>query len=208
MAPSTPLVPSAITGLILAGGLSRRMNKQEKSFIPLAEKSLLAHVYERLAPQVGEVVLSANGDHARFAQFNLEVIGDKRDGFFGPLAGIEAAFLAHKADWLLSIPVDTPFFPLDLAKKMCQSTQGRDIPVVAQSFARLHPVITLWPRSVLPRLTQALDSQQLKLHDWFLDQEHIKLDFASEIKGQDPFFNINRPTDKQSAEGYFTNLNK
>ncbi|MBF0446010.1 MAG: molybdenum cofactor guanylyltransferase [Magnetococcales bacterium] len=208
MAPSSHLVPSAVTGLILAGGLSRRMNKQEKSFLLLAGKSLLAHVYERLAPQVGNTVISANGDPSRFVNFNLEVIVDKRDGFFGPLAGVEAAFLAHKTDWLLSVPVDTPFFPLDLAKKMCLTVQGRDIPVVAQSFGRLHPVITLWPRTVLPKLTAALDSQKLKLHDWFLNQEHIKLDFDSYIEGQDPFFNINRPSDKQTAEGYFTNLQK
>ncbi|MBF0194830.1 MAG: molybdenum cofactor guanylyltransferase [Magnetococcales bacterium] len=208
MSQSSPLNPSSITGLILAGGLSWRMNKQEKSFLKLAGKPLIAHVYDKLALQVGEVVISANGDPSRFSSFNSQVIADKRKGSFGPLAGIEAAFLSHKADWLLSVPVDTPFFPQDLAKKMCQSAQGRDVPVVAKSFLRLHPVVALWPRSVLPKLSAALDSQKLKLHDWFLQQEHIKLDFTVETEDQDPFFNINRPSDKLSADRYFLNSKK
>ncbi|MBF0384030.1 MAG: molybdenum cofactor guanylyltransferase [Magnetococcales bacterium] len=196
--PTSP-APADITGVILAGGLSRRMNRQEKSFLSLGGNSLLAHVYERLLPQVGKVVLNANGDPARFAHFDLQVIPDKRQGFLGPLAGIEGAFLSLDTDWLLSIPVDTPFFPLDLAKKMSQSTKGREVPVVAKSNSRLHPVVTLWPRAVLPKLSAALDAKQLKLQQWFLQQEHIKLDFACEPDGQDPFFNINRPEDLNRA---------
>jgi molybdenum cofactor guanylyltransferase len=171
------------------------MNHREKAFLPLAGKPLLAHVLERLAPQVGEVVINANGDPARFIPFKLPVVADRRSGFLGPLAGIEAAFLSHHADWLLSIPVDTPFFPHDLAAKMCQAVQGEDIPVVAKSGGRLHPVVTLWPRSVLTKLTTALDAKQLRLHDWFKHQEHKQLSFDGKKGERDPFFNINRPED-------------
>jgi molybdenum cofactor guanylyltransferase len=193
-------VPASITGLILAGGLSRRMNNREKAFLPLAGKPMLSHVLTRLTPQVGTVVLNANGDPARFAAFNRPVVADVRPGFLGPLAGIEAAFLSLNVDWLLSVPVDTPFFPKDLAAQMCQMAQGGEVPVVVESAGRLHPVLALWPRGILGDLTKVLDAKQLRLHDWFEHQEHRRLSIPIEEGGEDPFFNINRPDEQVLAE--------
>ncbi|MBF0446650.1 MAG: molybdenum cofactor guanylyltransferase [Magnetococcales bacterium] len=192
--------PLTITGLILAGGRSRRMGETDKAFIELDERPMLAHVLDRLEPQVAQVVISSNKDPACFALYQKSVLADGRGGFQGPLAGIEAAFMALDAEWVLSIPVDTPFFPKDLAVRMCQAAQDVPLPVVAESENRLHPVIALWPRSVLPSLIRTLDVQQLKLQDWFAEQKHHRLVFESDEQGNDPFFNINRPEDLALAE--------
>jgi molybdenum cofactor guanylyltransferase len=200
--------PSSLTGLILAGGLSRRMNRQEKAFLPLAGRPLLAHVLARLSPQVGEVVLNANGDPDRFAAYGKLVVADRYTGFLGPLAGIEGAFHALEADWLLSVPVDTPFFPQDLAEKMCQEAQGGEVPVVAESGGRLHPVVTLWPRTILPELEVALEEKRLKLHDWFEGLEYRRLSFDAIEGGIDPFFNINTPEAQIWAENRLKNKKK
>ncbi|MBF0448758.1 MAG: molybdenum cofactor guanylyltransferase [Magnetococcales bacterium] len=192
--------PLTITGLILAGGRSRRMGATDKAFIELAKRPMLAHVLDRLEPQVAQVVISSNEDPACFSPFQKTVIADGRGGFQGPLAGIEAAFMTLDTDWLLSVPVDTPFFPKDLAGRMCQAAQNESLPVVAESDNRLHPVITLWPRSVLPFLIHSLDTQQLKLHDWFAKQKHHRVVFDRDEQGNDPFFNVNRPEDLALAE--------
>lgn len=176
------------------------MQGREKAFIALAGKPLLSHVLQRLLPQVAAVVINANGDPARFVDYGQRVVADKRNGFLGPLAGVEAAFATLESDWLLSIPVDTPFFPADLAIKMSQLASKEGVPVVAESGGRLHPVITLWPRSILPKISAALDNKELKLNDWFANHEHAKLCFASEPGSIDPFFNINRPEDQARAE--------
>ncbi|MBF0455701.1 MAG: molybdenum cofactor guanylyltransferase [Magnetococcales bacterium] len=192
--------PSSLTGLLLAGGLSRRMENQEKAFLPLLDRPMLAHVLARLTPQVGEAVLNANGDPDRFKAFRCRVVADRRQGFLGPLAGVEAAFLTLACDWLLSVPVDTPFFPENLAEKMCEVAQEEAMPVVAQSLGRLHPVITLWPRSILPQLTHALDTKQLRLHDWLAKYPHKVCFFGENREGEDPFFNINTQADRSQAE--------
>lgn len=187
------------TGLILAGGLSRRMQGQEKALITLAGRPLLAHVLDRLTPQVTDVVINANGDAGRFASFGRRVIADHRPGFCGPLAGIEAALLAlEETDYLLSVPIDTPFLPLDLAERLCAVAQakGDTKPVVVQGGERVHPVMALWPKAVLPRISAALDARRFKLQDWFRQTPHHMLP----IREEDLLFNINTQDDLRQAE--------
>ncbi|MBF0162311.1 MAG: molybdenum cofactor guanylyltransferase MobA [Magnetococcales bacterium] len=197
---------SQVVGLILAGGLARRMGSgADKALLPLAGRPLLAHVMERLSPQVERVVVSANGDPARLAAFGAPVVADLRDGYQGPLAGIEAAFVATDAEWILSVAVDLPFLPTDLLAKMQEPVrQDSDhTMVVAQSAGQCHYVVALWPRRVLPPLTETLVRQQFSLRDWFRQHPHQQRVFAPLADGTDPFFNINRPADLQTAEALY-----
>src|SRR5690242_6663170 len=108
-----------VVGVILAGGQSRRMGGTDKAFLPLAGRPLIAHVIERLRPQVDAVVVNSNGDPARFADFGLEVIADAIGGFQGPLAGILTGMQwarrhARNARWIATAAADTPFLPRDV----------------------------------------------------------------------------------------------
>lgn len=209
-----PSVRSRIGGLdgvALAGGLSRRMEGREKAFLTLGKEPILHRLLLRFSPQVGEVVLSANGDAERFADTGLRVIPDARPDYPGPLAGVEAAFLAlPKAEWLLSVAVDLPFLPLDLAATLWAASEegGKKEPVTVSSARRLHPVVTLWPRSVLPDLTAYLDAGERRLMAWFDGRPHRVVDFPVPEGGPDPFLNLNRPEDLERAEAIIAKLER
>ncbi len=147
-----------ITGLVLAGGLSRRMQMVasgpepvDKALIPCAGKPLIAWTLQRLQPQVDEVLINCNRRHEVFAAMGHQVLGDKLEGFAGPLAGMHAALheLAHRseraitAQWLLTVPCDCPFFPEDLAQSMLASAKEDSELVVARSPEADQPVFLL-----------------------------------------------------------------
>ncbi|MEO5340333.1 MAG: molybdenum cofactor guanylyltransferase [Magnetococcus sp. MYC-9] len=201
--PATGCAPPPITGLILAGGLARRMGGQgDKAWLPLAGRPLLAHVLQRLTPQLDRLVISAHGDLDRFAPFGLPVIADVRRERLGPLAGVEAAFAATDAEWILSVAVDLPFLPANLLEKMCHPLPQMAPAecVVAASADRCHWVVALWPRAATQRLTAALAKGESSLQEWFHHHPHHKVWFAPSGDAPDPFFNINRPADLQTAE--------
>lgn len=205
---SVPVSAKEITGLILAGGQARRMGVgKDKAFISLAGRTLLEHVLARFSPQVEQVVISANGDPSRFSACGLPVIADVRQGFHGPLAGIEAAFAATEAAWILSVAVDLPFLPRNLVEKMLQSSlqPPLGLPVIAQSANRCHYVVSLWPRSAMDTLQPALENGQLSLYGWFDNNPHKQVAFSPVGDGPDPFFNINRPEDLRVAANVLMN---
>ena len=145
------------TGLLLAGGQSRRMSdafaagRGDKGLLDLSGKPMLGHVIERLAPQAGRLVINANGDPARFASFNLPVVPDTIEGYAGPLAGILAGLRwsivnAPDATHVVSVSTDAPFLPADLVTKLQQGLANASGSIaLAQSGGELHPVIGLWP---------------------------------------------------------------
>ncbi|MBF0190162.1 MAG: molybdenum cofactor guanylyltransferase [Magnetococcales bacterium] len=180
-------------GVVLAGGRSRRMAGTEKIFLPFLNGLLLTRILERFVPQVASVWLSANGDPVRLARFGVPVIGDVRPDQPGPLAGVEAAFLATGADWIVTVPVDAPFLPTDLLRRLNTEKNKEDQPVVAASAGRIHPVVCLWPRGVLSSLSAALESGNRRLLDWFAGHPHRVIEFASRVGEPDPFFNVNDP---------------
>ena len=186
-------------GVILAGGLSRRMGA-EKALLSLAGRPLLAHVAERLGPQVDALVLNANGDPARFAAFGLPVAADPVPGHAGPLAGILAGLLWARvnrpaARLVATVPVDTPFFPHDLVSRLAAASEGGTRIAVAASDGRLHQVFGVFPVALADNLESFIaTSGSLKVMDWLGRQNAATVDFPAESP-VGPFFNINTPAD-------------
>jgi len=142
-----------ILGLILAGGAGRRLGGVDKAFSPLHGRPMIELVLERLAPQTEVLAISANGDPARFAAFGLPVLDDGVNAGKGPLAGLAAGLewaAAQNADALLTVPVDTPFVPLDLADRLHRP------PAVAFGANRVHHLVALWPASARAVLADSL----------------------------------------------------
>ena len=198
-----------IAGIILAGGLSRRMGGGDKPLGALAGRPLLDHVIARLKPQVGPLALNANGDPSRFSSFGLPVVPDTVEGFAGPLAGIlaglEWAAANTAARRIITVAGDTPFFPDDLVAHSVEASAGRpDIIAVASSEGRWHPTFALWPVDFAASLRRALvDQDERRVKAFIEGHDHVAVDLAiPEVEGiaYDPFLNINTPQDLAEAE--------
>ncbi len=193
-----------IVGVILAGGQSTRMGGGDKSLLDLGDKPLLAHVIERLSPQVESLAINANGDPTRFDMFALPVVADSIDGFAGPLAGVLAGldWAAGKgADYIATAAADTPFFPENLVATM-QTKLTPDTPLAMamtpdpdRKFAR-HPTFGLWPVILREDLRTALQNDIRKVIQWTEPHGCAKVMF-NEINA---FFNVNTPDDMIKAE--------
>jgi molybdenum cofactor guanylyltransferase len=205
MPPETGRRPSHAVGLLLAGGLSRRMGGGDKCLRPLAGKPILAHILERMRPQVSQLVLNANGDPARFADFGLPVVADSIEGFAGPLAGILAGldWTAENAPGIamvISVPSDAPFLPRDLAECLVTAARAEAADIVlAASGGQQHPVVGLWPVALRDDLRHALVAEDIRKVDIFTQRYRTaEVDFP--VEPVDPFFNTNRPEDLAEAE--------
>jgi molybdopterin-guanine dinucleotide biosynthesis protein A len=193
---------SPVTGVVLAGGLSRRMGGGDKGLLELAGKPMLRHVIERLAPQVGAMIINANGDPARFADFRIPVVADTVAGFVGPLAGVLAGMrwsAANAADarWIVTAPGDAPLLPRDLVERMLQAVAEReDTIALAQSGGELHPVIGLWPIALVQDLEEQLRAGVRKVLHWTDRHGTVPVPFpCARMCGLsiDPFYNANTP---------------
>jgi len=193
-----------IAGILLAGGQSRRMGGGDKGLLDLCGRPMIAHVIERLAPQVGEnLMINANGDPARFAPFGLPVVADTISGHVGPLAGALtgmrwAAEQPSPATHILTVSTDAPLVPVDLADRLSAAlhkAQGKGV-ALARSDGHLHPVIGLWPVPLADDLEAALTEGVRKVLHWTDRHGTLGVDFEpAEIAGRqiDPFFNANTP---------------
>ncbi|NRG18345.1 molybdenum cofactor guanylyltransferase MobA [Rhizobiales bacterium] len=201
-----------VVGCVLAGGLARRMGGGDKTLKKLAGRPMLAHVIERLSPQVRRVMLNANGDPDRFSHFGLPVEADPVEGFAGPLAGVLAGLEWVKAnepdaEFVVSVAGDTPFFPGDLVTRLLSSgLSPRDI-VLARSDEGMHPVFGLWPVSVTDDLRDFLENGETRKVLAFVDRHpnrSARFDAVStETDTFDPFFNINTPEELEIAEALY-----
>lgn len=192
---------SRIAGLILAGGLSRRMGGGDKCLLEVAGETLLDRAVARLRPQVGCLALNANGDPRRFAPRPLPVLADCVPGFPGPLAGILTGLRWAQglgADWCLTIPGDTPLFPLDLAQRL-QLAIGNGAPAaIAASNGRPHPVFGLWPVTWITKLDESLAGNRLGV--WKFAQEMGAAEVSWDTIPHDPFLNANTEIDVAELE--------
>ncbi|ODR97164.1 hypothetical protein AUC70_12910 [Methyloceanibacter stevinii] len=182
------------------------MGGGDKSLLPLSDRPVLAEVVDRLAPQVGPLVLSANGDPGRFAAFGLPVVPDTLEGFHGPLAGIEAGLSWVRAEcpgvaFAVTVPGDTPFIPADLVTRLADG-KGTAAMAVAVSAVGLHPVVGLWPVGIADALADALARGERRASQFVREEGAAEVSFAPvSIAGSevDPFFNINTSEDLDYA---------
>ncbi|MCZ6605461.1 MAG: molybdenum cofactor guanylyltransferase MobA [Alphaproteobacteria bacterium] len=200
-----------VLGVLLAGGASRRMGGGDKCLMPLAGRALLDHVIERVAPQVDRLVLSANGDPNRFAEYGLTVIadapaGNEGDALLGPLAGIAAAleWAADQAQaWpvIATFPTDAPFLPRDLVARMAAAAAAMQADLAcAAGGGRAQPVIGLWPTALRHDLKAALAEGLRKVDQWTARYRLAEVAFEVGEGVPDPFFNVNRAEDLAQAE--------
>lgn len=201
MTDETPPTP----GVILAGGLARRMGGGDKPMREIGRRTILDHVVARLAPQCDGLVLNANGDPARFASYGLPVVADSVAGHPGPLAGVLAAldWTAENrpgARWVVSVAGDCPFLPADLVKRFHAARAGDDAEiVVAASGGRTHPVIGLWSVALRDQLRHALVEEGLrKVGAWAARYRLATVAWPTDPL--DPFFNANTADDLAEAE--------
>ncbi len=194
-----------VLGVLLAGGLARRMGGGDKPLKTLAGRTILDHVIERLAPQCAGLVINANGDPDRFARWRLPVAADSVDGFAGPLAGILAGldWAAHHQPAIthvVSVAADTPFIPRDLVKRFVAeiAASGAEL-AVAASGGWSHPVIGLWPVTIREVLRHALVVENERKIDRFTARFQLATVTWS-VDPIDPFFNANEPADLAEAE--------
>ncbi len=197
-----------IAGVILAGGLARRMGGGDKALMRLGGETLLARVIARLTTQVGEIVLNANGDSERFAEFGLPVVADTVDDFAGPLAGVLAGMrwaAARGHTHVASAAGDTPFFPADLVARLAQAAQsgGQPIAMAATNDPERglseHPTFGLWPVVLADNLEQALTVGNMrKVIVW--TSRHGCARAVFDAGAEFPFFNVNTPEDMIEAE--------
>jgi molybdenum cofactor guanylyltransferase len=192
-------------GLVLAGGLARRMGGGDKAMIRIGGATILERVLDRLRPTCTELLLNANGDPGRFACFNLPVIADGVPDFAGPLAGILAgldwtATHAPGISYVVSAPGDCPFLPPDLVERLHRARSETNLPLAcARSGEWRHPVIGLWPIALREDLRSALRAEGLRKIELWTARHGIAIaDWPSHPV--DPFFNVNTPEDAALAE--------
>jgi molybdenum cofactor guanylyltransferase len=194
-----------VLGLVLAGGLARRMGGGDKPLVRIGGMAILDRVLARLQPQCDRIILNANGDPARFASTGLPVVPDDVPGFAGPLAGILAgldwaAEHAPGTEWIASVPGDCPFLPKDLVTRLAAVRAANGLPLAcARSGEWRHPVVGLWPTALRDDLRRALTAEGLrKIEVWTARHGVAVADWPSEPV--DPFFNVNTPEDAAAAE--------
>src|SRR5882672_1901866 len=192
-------------GLILAGGLARRMGGGDKARIRIGGVTILGRVIACLAPQCSAIIINANGDLGRFADTGLPVVPDSVPDFAGPLAGVLAGLdwaAAHAPDVadLVSVPRDCPFLPVDLVERLETARKAAKQPLAcARSGDWRHPVVGLWPVRLRDDLRKALIDEGLhKIEAWTARHGIAIAEWPD--APVDPFFNINTPEDVAAAE--------
>jgi molybdopterin-guanine dinucleotide biosynthesis protein A len=197
--------PLQTLGVILAGGLARRMGGGDKPMREIGGRSILDHVIERFSPQCAPLILNANGDPARFASFGFPVVADTIADYPGPLAGVLAALDWAAANqpqiqWVASVAGDCPFLPRDLVVRFHDARLKDDAQlVVAASAGRSHPVIGLWSVALRDELRHALVEEGMrKVGQWAARYKLATVTWSAEPV--DPFFNANTVEDLSEAE--------
>jgi molybdopterin-guanine dinucleotide biosynthesis protein A len=190
---------SAVTGLVLAGGLGRRMGGVDKGLVELDGKPMVAHVLARLAPQVDSVLINANQNIDRYATFGPPVVPDRIEGFAGPLAGLHAGLSAASTPLLVTVPCDSPFLPLDLVERLRTALDAaRAQLAVARTGDQAQPVFSMVRREVLEDLAQFLAGGGRKIDAWYARLNVVEVAFDDEAEA---FANINTREELSGFQG-------
>jgi len=187
-----------ITGLVLAGGMGRRMGGVDKGLVPFQGKPLVAHVIERLQPQVDDILVNANRELATYEKFGYPVVPDAIGGFAGPLAGLHTGMTAAAHELIATVPCDSPFLPADLIARLLSALQAQHADLaVAKTGNQPHPVFCLCRRALLPNLTQFLENGGRKIDAWYAGVKTVEVPFDDE---EHAFANINTPEELSCLE--------
>lgn len=186
-----------IIGIVLAGGMGRRMGSVDKGLQILRGEPLIAHVLRRFAPQVDEVIINANRNAAAYAGFGPRVVADAVGGFAGPLAGLHAGMSATDAGLVATAPCDSPFLPPDLVSRLrgALEAQRADL-AVAKTGEQPHPVFVVARRALLPDLARFLENGGRKIDAWYAAHAVAEVSFDDQA---DAFRNINTPEELRQA---------
>lgn len=188
---------AGVTGLILAGGLGMRMGGADKGLELFNGRPLIAWALERLAPQVGEVLISANRNLARYAQFGPRVVPDVLAGQAGPLAGLHRGLMEASGAVAVTVPCDAPSFPADLVSRLAVPLRDPHVDLAfARSGGRIQPVFCMARTSLLPQLTAFIEEGGRKVESWFATLHSAAVDFGSDAD----FLNVNSPEELRRLE--------
>ena len=172
------------------------MGGVDKGLVVLHGKPMVAHVLARLAPQVGDVLINANQNAERYGAMGYPVVPDAVGGFAGPLAGLHAGMTAARRAFVVTVPCDSPFVPLDLVERLAAALDERSAQLaVARTFDQPHPVFALVRRGVLPNLAAFLEAGGRKIDAWYSALATVEVNFDDEA---DAFRNIN-PAEELAA---------
>ena len=199
-----------IPGIILAGGLSRRMGGGDKGLLMLGETSIIERVIDKILPQVGSLAININGDSSRFPDYKLPIIPDSIKGYLGPLSGILAGMewaFKNGNRYIATVAADTPFLPDDFIKRLHALVKSKNLNIgiaasriLSTDDVFMHPTFGIWEVGLKDDLRNALANDTRKIMFW---AKKFKLDyyyFDTSDKLSDPFFNINTPDDLEEAK--------
>ncbi len=194
----SPPTPEQITGLVLAGGLGRRMGGVDKGLSRLDDEPLVAHIIRRLAPQVGPLIINANQNQSIYAGFGHPVVGDRIEGYAGPLAGLEAGLAACTTPYLVTAPCDSPFLPADLVSRLAETLAAHKASIaVARTGGQLHPVFSLIRTDELPELQAFINAGGRRMEAWLKRLCWVPCPFDD---CPDAFANINTPDELRAHQ--------
>lgn len=185
-----------VTGIILAGGQGRRMGGVDKGLQPLAGRPMVAHVIERLAPQVDGIVINANQNLEAYGALGYPVAPDVTGGYAGPLAGLQAGLRAATGELVATAPCDSPFLPADLVSRLAAALGDNDL-AVAKTGTQAHPVFALVRRGIADHLAAYLAGGGRKIDAWYASLKVVEVAFDDEAEA---FSNINTREELRAHE--------
>lgn len=190
-----------VSGVVLAGGMARRMGGVAKALLLLRGRPLIAHVVDRLSPQVQELLVNANSDEAQYSAFCDRVIPDEIGDRPGPLAGLHAGLVHARHSWVLAVPCDSPNVPSDLAERLTEAVRNTDAEIaVASAGGRVHPVFCLVSSALAEPLRNYLVRGGRAVMGWIETRRFVVVEFDDERA----FVNVNTPKDLADLEAIST----
>lgn len=198
MTAADEVVSNQVTGIILAGGLARRMGGVDKGLVAINDRPMIAWVIDALRVQVADVIINANRNHEKYCEFGCAVINDGNLDFRGPLAGFARGMQAAPTPWIVVVPCDSPLICSDLVRRLHAALMAEGSRIaVAHDGKRLQPVFAMLHRDLCADLVGYLDGGGRKIDQWYEKHGYATADFSDAI---DTFSNINAPADKQELE--------
>lgn len=192
--------PTKVTGVILAGGLARRMNNQDKGLVLFHRRPMVSYAIDSIKPLVGQVIINANRNLDAYRQFGLPVVSDQNGNFEGPLAGILSAMTYTDAELLLVLPCDSPLITTDHLQRLLKAGLNPEIDVaVAFDGERLHPVFLAIKTALESSLKNYLGSGERKIDRWLMKHRMIQVDFSDD---PEVFVNVNTLSELSELEGH------